>query len=357
MQKLYAGFAVFVLGMGSMLAANAAGIEVRLGAAAEKDFGSGKITYSLSNTTDASVQVLRWMTPIDGVSNDIFSVSRNGEEVAYTGRLVKRPLPTDADYITLAPGQTVSTEVDLSAYYDMRKGGQFSVRYNRDGSQAIRAAADAARGGVKAGALDFDTSKGGTVQVYADATLGALDDDNAAKAGVGVLAATNSFVGCSSTRQSQLATARNSATTYANNSRSYLTAGTQGSRYTWWFGTYNSSRYSTVRTHFNNIYSALSSQPFTFDCTCTDSYYAYVYPNQPYRVYLCNAFWSAPNTGTDSRAGTIVHETSHFTVMGGTDDWAYGQSAAHSLAGSNPSRAVDNADSHEYFAENTPARN
>jgi peptidyl-Lys metalloendopeptidase len=45
----------------------------------------------------------------------------------------------------------------------------------------------------------------------------------------------------------------------------------------------------------------------------------------------------------------------HFNVVAGTDDWAYGQSAAASLATSNPARAVDNADSHEYFAENTPA--
>lgn len=32
-----------------------------------------------------------------------------------------------------------------------------------------------------------------------------------------------------------------------------------------------------------------------------------------------------------------------------------GQSAAKSLATSSPDKAVDNADSHEYFAENTPA--
>jgi peptidyl-Lys metalloendopeptidase len=41
--------------------------------------------------------------------------------------------------------------------------------------------------------------------------------------------------------------------------------------------------------------------------------------------------------------------------VAGTDDWAYGQSAAASLATSNPTRAADNADSHEYFSENTPA--
>ena len=74
-------------------------------------------------------------------------------------------------------------------------------------------------------------------------------------------------------------------------------------------------------------------------------------------MYLCNAFWSAPNTGTDSKAGTLVHETSHFNVVASTDDWAYGQSACKSLAKSNTTKAVDNADSHEYFAENNPSQN
>ena len=61
-------------------------------------------------------------------------------------------------------------------------------------------------------------------------------------------------------------------------------------------------------------------------------------------------------TGTDSKAGTLIHEMSHFTVVAGTDDWAYGQTAAKSLAFSDPAKALDNADSHEYFAENTPAQ-
>jgi len=71
-------------------------------------------------------------------------------------------------------------------------------------------------------------------------------------------------------------------------------------------------------------------------------------------VYLCGAFWTAPDTGTDSRAGTLIHESSHFTAHGGTDDWVYGQAACKDLAIHNPSRAIDNADSHEYFAENHP---
>jgi peptidyl-Lys metalloendopeptidase len=95
----------------------------------------------------------------------------------------------------------------------------------------------------------------------------------------------------------------------------------------------------------------MSTQTFTFHCDCTDSSYAYVFANQPYHVHLCNAFWSAPATGTDSKAGTLIHETSHFSVVAGTQDYAYGQSACKSLAISNPTKATNNADSHEYFAE------
>jgi hypothetical protein len=54
------------------------------------------------------------------------------------------------------------------------------------------------------------------------------------------------------------------------------------------------------------------------------------------------------------QAGTIIHESSHFTANGGSNNYAYGQSAAKNLAISDPARAVMNADNHEYFAENNP---
>jgi peptidyl-Lys metalloendopeptidase len=41
-------------------------------------------------------------------------------------------------------------------------------------------------------------------------------------------------------------------------------------------------------------------------------------------------------------------------VVAGTDDVVYGQTGAKNLANSNPGQAIQNADSHEYFAENTP---
>ena len=59
-------------------------------------------------------------------------------------------------------------------------------------------------------------------------------------------------------------------------------------------------------------------------------------------------------TGTDSKGGTLIHEMSHFNVVAGTNDHVYGQVGARNLALTNPTAALDNADNHEYFGENTP---
>ena len=40
-------------------------------------------------------------------------------------------------------------------------------------------------------------------------------------------------------------------------------------------------------------------------------------PNKPYTIYLGRVFWTAPATGTDSQAGTLIHEISHFDVVAG----------------------------------------
>jgi hypothetical protein len=54
------------------------------------------------------------------------------------------------------------------------------------------------------------------------------------------------------------------------------------------------------------------------------------------------------------QGGTLIHESTHFAKLAGTDDHAYGQKGAKTLAVEDPDTAIDNADSHEYFAENNP---
>jgi len=77
-------------------------------------------------------------------------------------------------------------------------------------------------------------------------------------------------------------------------------------------------------------------------------------PDQFGIIHTCALFWTAPATGTDSEAGTIVHEASHFLSNGGTLDKAHGRDGCRDLAKRDPTLAIMNADSHEYIAENNP---
>ncbi len=316
----------------------------------------GAVEVSITNTSDKTVRLPKWQLPSDQFDAKLFSVSYDGEPVAYEGALVKRGLPQAEDFALLRPGETYRRVVDLSAGYDLSRTGQYVVAFNaplQHASTSDRAMLRQANG------LPM-SAQSAPLSLWVDGLdqLGGQKVSPAAKKPVGPSAVVNgvNYVGCSTTRTNSAGQAVVAARNYSENAKGYLNAGTNGPRYATWFGAYTTSRYSTARSHFAAIDQALdqSNGQITINCGCSSSAYAYVYPNQPYQIYVCNAFWSAPLTGTDSKAGTLVHEMSHFNVVAGTDDHAYGQSAAKRLAASNPSAALDNADNHEYFAENTP---
>jgi hypothetical protein len=75
--------------------------------------------------------------------------------------------------------------------------------------------------------------------------------------------------------------------------------------------------------------------------------YAYVYPDRDNRIYLGDDFFTAPLTGRDSMAGSLIHEVSHFRSVRGTEDHAYGDDVEEL----NFARARNNANSFEYIAE------
>ncbi|WP_210215167.1 hypothetical protein, partial [Mesorhizobium sp. M4B.F.Ca.ET.089.01.1.1] len=75
------------------------------------------IVFTLTNRSGSPIRVLRWTTPIDGVSGQIFSVTRGSQPIQYIGPLVKRAEPTEADFIDIEPGRSISATVDLSLYY------------------------------------------------------------------------------------------------------------------------------------------------------------------------------------------------------------------------------------------------
>jgi peptidyl-Lys metalloendopeptidase len=298
------------------------------------------VKVTLANDSDHAIRVLSWYAPSAELEEDIFTVARGAEAVEFVGPHYKRPAPTSDDYVILAAGQSVTGEVDLTNFYDFAKGADYTVKYNasflREGGQEVI--------NLSSNQVSMWIGARNTVQEKPSAT----DTTNV----TGLL----SFTKCTTTQAADVTTALNAASVMANGAATYLGgAGSGTPRYTEWFGAYSANGWNTAKTHYTAIKDAIDTKALKFDCGCKKTYYAYVYPAQPYNVYLCKAFWSAPVSGTDSRGGTIIHELSHFNAVAGTDDFAYGQTNAKALAISNPAKALDNADNHEYFAENTPS--
>ena len=290
------------------------------------------VQVSYRNVQDESITMLKWGTAMEGrISEDFLSIVFDEEELPYVGRHYKRAAPTPADYVTILPGKQVTSVVDLLTGYNLDYQGEYKVTLRQ-------------RSFVYGNASLKQTSL--RINLTGDRPV--------------AFKRTPIVESCSASRVSLIDSALSAAESIAIRARDDLrnTPESQRSvaqRYTEWFGVYTASRWNTVQDHFNRIASAASGRTITFICDDSTSAFAYVYPSRPYDIYLGGAFWTAPRTGTDSKAGTIIHELSHFNVLGGTDDHVYGQSGARSLARSNPARAVNNADSHEYFAENTPS--
>jgi peptidyl-Lys metalloendopeptidase len=322
--------------------------------------------FSLRNSSAEPITVLKWNTPLEGFNSDMFTVTRDGKPVEYIGRVVKRGAPRPEDYVTVEPGGAVSADVDVAEGYAIWEVGRYDVAYRGSLLDAVmgRQAAGRMEKGLsamlkpRANTVQFELGEARPPRKLPVAVPPPPSSVETAKAGPSAKAPT--FKNCSSTQQATLNDAHTSASQLAAGSILALALTSEAKRpaaqrYKSWFGAYTATRYATVLDHFQKIHGAYVNQTVTFNCDCNQSWYAYVYANSPYEIHLCNAFWPAPMTGTDSKAGTIIHETSHFTVVAGTDDHVYGQPACRNLANSNPDDAIDNADSHEYFAENTPA--
>lgn len=301
---------------------------------------------TFTNVSAHPVRIIGYLAPDGELEEDMFDVRRGTDGSEFIGPHYKRPAPVSEDFVVLGPGKSLSRTADLNGFYDLTQTGDYSVRYMVEVKPT-----GAAGQAVKIASND--------VSLWIEGRANPVHGSSAAAPSGGEIQGVTSsvtFNKCTVAQQDTVLQGLDAAATMATGAANYLGQNPSATpRYTTWFGTYSSGGWNTAKSHFTNIKSTLDTQTMSFDCGCKKRYYAYVYPNQPYNIYLCSVFWNAPLTGTDSKGGTIIHETSHFTVVAGTDDYAYGQTNAKALANSDPSKALFNADSHEYFAENTPA--
>ncbi|KIM27479.1 hypothetical protein M408DRAFT_24421 [Serendipita vermifera MAFF 305830] len=298
------------------------------------------VVTTVTNTGDETLKLYKDpRSVLSPFPENTFSIySETGASPDFVGARAKYAFNAATNFVTLEPGANVSVTHDLGSGYSFTQEGEYKVETTN--------------------LLFYQDEAGNPQPIHAVVSSthqtklsGSLQSSKRRERGMGKRA---TFAGCTASQQADINSALGVSTTYIANAVNYLTSLTGGKpRYTTWFGTYSSTRKATVLDHFEKIQSS-DPRTYQYDCQCTDDSYAWVYPNEFGIVHLCNAFWPAGISGTDSKAGTIIHEASHFTRNGGTDDIRYGQSGCKQLALENPNDAIRNADSHEYLAENTP---
>ena len=119
-----------------------------------------------------------------------------------------------------------------------------------------------------------------------------------------------------------------------------------------WFGAEDEARYDTVTRHYGEIGTVLVNEQVTYDFSgeeCEPGIFAFTFDGSR-TVWLCELYFPAEETGSDTKFGVLIHEWSH--AISETDDFAGGEAACQELAENNPGQAVENGDNHEYFAEN-----
>lgn len=320
---------------------------------------------TLTNQGAQPVRFLKWHTPLDPLLCDCFVVKSGGKVVPYDGPLVKRAAPTSKDYVTLAPGKSISAEVSLSDAYNTTKTGKYQI--------LLKPLPDVRAGGARlslaaaAKPMKLSTPAKAAFQIVAGKgvphrTLGAqarfaqptqLKRPTSKKVGLGAkkkAALTALAPVVKGGTAAEKAAARQAHLDGYNLCVAALAGLANDAKYREWFGTHTTARFNKAKAVYTKVKNRMDSTTFTYDLTgtgCRSRVFAYTYHGST-TIWYCDAFWSAPATGTDSKAGTCLHEHTHSDAL--TDDIAYGQVNCRNLATSNPDNAVNNADSFEYYA-------
>jgi hypothetical protein len=123
--------------------------------------------------------------------------------------------------------------------------------------------------------------------------------------------------------------------------------------YKTWFGEYTENRYLFVLNTYRRILKKLEQKNLKYTCSCNlgKNLFGYTYPWNLNLIHICPGFFKANETGSNTKVGILIHETSHLLFLYSAFDIQYGQEESKQLAKKHPYLAIRNADNYEYFLE------
>jgi hypothetical protein len=347
-------------------------------------WSNGTISVMLKNNGKSTIYLPRVHTPLytpeNHLMNNVFKVvDERGDAAKFIGRHV-RVLPEDGDsyYGRLAPGETLSHEVDLTADYKLLPGTRYELSYEQSYAYGY-SQEDGGRGQLKDNRLmepsntitftymprkesaqthraEPDPAKECTTEQYSAISAATLD--------------AHVWVSKARTRIENLYFVELGKDDLGNTT--YSGRLKQDNVYDYWFGAARNqaepylSRPSytdywrkdddyLMMKSLNSVGLRLGGEAYLCGCPSTYPWNTAAWTQTEPRniIHLCDRFFELPvsDGAYDSQRLTIIHEVSHFVDYRGgeTADYVYGRNGAHELTTSNRSNAVKNADNLMYF--------
>lgn len=216
----------------------------------------GVVTYTLSNPSNERVAVVAAETPFavgdDRLGNTQFEVTNaKGETIRYVGRNVNFGPPEASSFLILEPHETRKKNVDIAKDYGIGEGGSYKVTYAKT-LRILKSAGLQKLKSIKPGdELPLQPVRSNTLSIWINSSL--MDGQSSVLSpGTDAAAAATCTDAQSSTLASDLQSAASvtfAAVTHLQSGYTYdkdangvmIHAHQTDPRYTWWFGTYDSS--------------------------------------------------------------------------------------------------------------------
>ncbi|KAJ8089353.1 hypothetical protein PM082_014601 [Marasmius tenuissimus] len=307
------------------------------------------LTAVVSNPTDKDIKVIASDNILDDQPTGSFSVTKDNQQVSFTGAFVTPDLSNDANWVTIPAGQSVAVNHTVSNIYNFEPHGTGKYTFT---PTAI-----------------FQTSTPGELPLVVDADPVSVEvKDDVSFRSLVAPTASLSTISCGDTGRAQilrdsLSSARSLAGGAATDIRSHPNSDT-------WNKFFGGADHDTVWYRFDIIAGDLASsgtrQIFCNSdpaniCSRATAYTLLTYDGQgniiSSDIYTCEGFWGLPDTPqicsmnindiNASKGGVILHELSHATSN--TGDIAYYCNTVGNLS---PSDKTNNADNYQCMGLN-----
>jgi len=357
----------------------------------ESETGRLLVNLVFRNTGDRPIEFpSSYVPPEDGgkLGLNLLSV-KSGNSIADYQGLHVRNISGSGSRAILGPGESLERTVDLSQSYLIAPNRSYSISVRP--LLRFKDAISAEPSSVRSSDAEAKAATSNTIEVISGAVgsgAGLHRADTLDSAQHPCSQAQNDSISEAILNAGDLSL---QAVKYTQSLLKYASPGytfDQTARYTKWYGAYGDPnnfsspngmingriawRLNVNAIRLGKIQGKLPNPPvLSTTCNCEASgavnpatTIAWVNPSAPYQINICPNFFSLPAIGnsmaSDSKAGTILHEISHFNdgYTAGTDDFGDPDqpvSEAKFMAANGRDLAADNAYNIEFYSENLEA--